>query len=132
MVACSESHEPGVVRRRWDGHGAGTAHIRVAQLVREDLQLVSREAIVVPQDVVVWGPAGALRPGQQEIKTHSQAQPWTFAPSLCAYLNTCMTAQVEIKLERMRDAGVNRSSCWNVPTLPDLSKNTGIRMNYYR
>ncbi len=70
MVSGTESHESGVVRRRWDGDGACAAHVCVAQLVGEDLQLVSRKAIVVPQDVVVWGSAGALRRGPQNV-THN-------------------------------------------------------------
>ncbi len=128
MVSGTESHESGVVRRRWDGDGAGAAHVCVAQLVGEDLQLVSRKAIVVPQDVVVWGPAGALRRGPQNVTPQAHGHEWMFAPSLWAHLDSCMTAQVEIKLERMRDACVDRSSCGNVPTLPDLSKNTRIRI----
>ena len=61
VVACAEGHQPGVVGGRGDGHGAGAAHVGVAQLVGEQLQLVRREAVVVPQDVVVGGPARALR-----------------------------------------------------------------------
>lgn len=37
-----------------------------------------------------------------------------------AHLNACVTAQVEVKLERMSDAGVHCSACWNIATLPNL------------
>ena len=50
----------GVVGRGGDGHGARAPHVGVAQLVRQDLQLVRVEAVVIPQHVVVGGPAGAL------------------------------------------------------------------------
>lgn len=53
MVAGTEGHEAGVVGWRWDGDRAGTAHVGVAQLVSEDLQLVGGETIVIPQDVVM-------------------------------------------------------------------------------
>lgn len=61
VVACSESHQPGVVRRRRDGDGASAADVCVAQLVGEELQLISGETVVVPQDVVVGGTTGSLR-----------------------------------------------------------------------
>lgn len=61
VVACSESHESGVVRRRWDGDGAGAADVRVAQLVGQELQLISSETVVIPEDVVMGGTTGSLR-----------------------------------------------------------------------
>ena len=61
VVACAESHQVGVVGRCWDGDRAGAAHVGVAQLVGEHLQLVRGEMVVVPQHVVVGGPAGALQ-----------------------------------------------------------------------
>lgn len=51
----------GVVGWRRDGDGAGTAHIRVAQLVSEQLELIRSEAVVIPQDVVVRRSACALK-----------------------------------------------------------------------
>ena len=61
VIAGSESHQPGVVGRSGDGDGAGAADVGVAQLVGEELQLVSSEAVVIPQDVVVGGTTGSLR-----------------------------------------------------------------------
>jgi len=60
MVAGTEGHQVGVVGWRGDGDRAGAAHVGVAQLVGEQLELVGGETIVVPQHVVVGGPAGAL------------------------------------------------------------------------
>ena len=60
VVAGAEGHETGVVGWRGDGDGAGAAHIGVAQLVGEDLQLIRGEAVVVPQHIVVRGAARAL------------------------------------------------------------------------
>lgn len=53
VVARSEGHEVRVVGGRGDGHRARTAHVRVAKLVRQALQLVRPEVVVVPQHVVV-------------------------------------------------------------------------------
>ena len=40
---------------------ACAAHISVAELVGETLQLVGCEVIIIPQDMVVGGAAGALQ-----------------------------------------------------------------------
>lgn len=71
MVPGSEGHQVCIVGRGRDGHGARAANVGVAQLVREDLQLVRREAIVVPQHVVVRRSACSLNPSmttQVEVK----------------------------------------------------------------
>ena len=76
VVACPEGHQAGVVGWRGDGDGAGAAHVGVAQLVGEQLQLVRREAVVIPQDVVVGGPAGALQEASEEVsENHILPQP---------------------------------------------------------
>jgi len=71
VVACAEGHQAGVVGGRGDGHGARAADVRVTQLVGEDLQLVRREAIVVPEDVVVRGPTGALKKHNTRTVSHT-------------------------------------------------------------
>ena len=53
VVAGAESHQVCVIGRGWNGHRARAAHVGVAQLVGQDLQLISCEAVVVPQHVVV-------------------------------------------------------------------------------
>lgn len=60
VVPCPERHQPGVIGWGRDGDRAGAAHVGVAELVREDLQLVRREPVVIPEHVVVGRPAGAL------------------------------------------------------------------------
>lgn len=73
VVACSESHQSGVVGRRRDGDGAGAADVGVAQLVGEELQLVRSETVVVPEDVVVGGTAGSLRTdGTPSARGHTE------------------------------------------------------------
>lgn len=67
MVAGTEGHQVGVVGRCRDGNWAGTAHIGVAQLVGEQLELVSSKTIVIPQYMVVGGPTGALRTKRDNI-----------------------------------------------------------------
>ncbi len=61
MVARAEGHQMRVVGGRRDGHGARAAHVRVAQLVRQHLQLVRVEVVVVPQHVVVRRARRALK-----------------------------------------------------------------------
>lgn len=61
VVARPEGDQVRVVGGRRDRHGARAAHVRVAQLVREALQLVRAEVVVVPQHVVVGGARSALR-----------------------------------------------------------------------
>ena len=60
MVAGSEGHQVGVVGRGRDGDGPGAPDVGVAQLVGQLLQLVSIEMIIIPENVVVAGPGGAL------------------------------------------------------------------------
>lgn len=60
MVSRSERHQSGVVCRGWDGDRAGAAHVGMAQLVREDLQLIRGEPVVIPEHVVMGWPARTL------------------------------------------------------------------------
>ena len=78
MVASTEGHQVGVVGWRGDGDGAGTAHVGVAQLVGEQLELIGREAVVVPQDVVVGGPTGPLGKADSRRYTYYTASIWGF------------------------------------------------------
>lgn len=50
-----------VVGRRRNGDGASAAHVRVAHLVGQLLQLVGGEAVVVPEHVVVRRTGSALK-----------------------------------------------------------------------
>ena len=60
VVPGSEGHQVCVVGGGWDGHRPGTAHVGVAQLVGEGLQLISCEVVLIPQHVVVRGTGCAL------------------------------------------------------------------------
>ena len=61
VVASSKGHQMSVVGRGRIGDGASAANVRVAQLVGETLELICRETVVVPQDVVVRGSTCSLR-----------------------------------------------------------------------
>lgn len=61
VVPRPECHQVGVVSRGWDADGASAAHIGVAELVGELLQLIGIKVVVIPQHVVVAGPAGTLQ-----------------------------------------------------------------------
>ena len=60
VVPGPEGHQVGVVGRGRDGDGPGAPDVGVAQLVGQLLQLVSIEVVIIPEDVVVAGPGGAL------------------------------------------------------------------------
>lgn len=60
VIPRSKRHQVSVVRRSRDGHATRTAYVRMTQLVRQLLELVRLETIVVPQHVVMGGPASAL------------------------------------------------------------------------
>ena len=94
VVAGAEGNEMGVVRRSRNGDAACAADVSVAQLVRQLLQLVRVEVIVVPQHVVVAGSARALDP--------------------------LVAAQVEVELGGVGDPDVHRRACRNVSALPTL------------
>lgn len=53
VVASAERDQVRVVRGRRYRDGPGAAHVRVAQLVRQALQFVRSEVVVVPQHVIV-------------------------------------------------------------------------------
>lgn len=72
MVTSAEGHQMGVVRRRGDGDGARAAHVGVAQLVGEELELITAEAVVVPQDVIVGRPARALQGDQRRLRPRTK------------------------------------------------------------
>lgn len=72
VVPGPEGHQVSIVGGRRDGHGACAAHVGVAQLVGEDLQLIGREAIVIPKHVVVRGPACSLKAGQRVRGRHGE------------------------------------------------------------
>ena len=60
MVSSSEGSQVGTVGRSWVGHTAVAARKQVTELVGDSLQLVSRVALVVMNDVVVTWLAGSL------------------------------------------------------------------------
>ena len=53
MVARSECNKVCIVCWRWDGHTARTADVRVTQLVRQHLNLIGVEVVVVPENMIV-------------------------------------------------------------------------------
>lgn len=55
-----ERHKMRVISWRWNWHGTGASDISVAQLIRQTLQFVRVEVVVVPQHVVMRWSARAL------------------------------------------------------------------------
>lgn len=50
----------GVVGRSWYGDTSSASDISVAELIGEDLKLVSCELIIIPENMVVRRPTGSL------------------------------------------------------------------------
>jgi len=94
VIPGSERHQMGVVGRSGNGNRSGTADIGVAELVGELLKLISVKRIVVPEDVVVAGPGGAL--------------------------DALVRTEVEVKLCWMSDGHVHSGSSRDVARLPRL------------
>ena len=61
VVPRPKRHQMGIVGWRWDADGASAAHVGVAELVGELLQLIGIKVVVIPQHVVVAGSACALQ-----------------------------------------------------------------------
>ena len=61
VVPCPERHQVGIISRGGDADRTSAAHIGVAKLVSELLQLICIKVVVIPQHVVVAGSAGALK-----------------------------------------------------------------------
>ena len=83
-----------VVGRRRDGDRSSAPHVGVTQLVRQLLQFVSLEPVVIPENVIVSWSGGSLDP--------------------------LVRAEVEVELCRVGDADVHRGARWNVPALAAL------------
>lgn len=94
VVPGPEGHQVSVVCRRRDGHGACAAHVGVTQLVGEDLQLVGREAIVIPEHMVVRGPACSLKAGQRVRGRHGPEGPGLTCPGVLRSRASARSASV--------------------------------------
>ena len=94
VVAGPEGHEVGVVGGGGDGDGPCAAHVGVAQLVGQLLQLVRAQAVVVPEAAVVARAGGAL--------------------------DALVRAQVEVELGGVRDAHVHGGAGRDVAALAAL------------
>ena len=102
VIARAEGDEMRVVGRRRDGDATRAAHVGVTQLIRQHLQLVGVEVIVVPQHVVVRRTRRALDAG--------------------------VAAQVEVELGGVSDADVDRRARRDVAALANL-KQVSIHFN---
>ena len=60
VVPGPDGHQVGVVGGGGDGDTPGASGVGVAQLVSQLLELISAEAVVVPETAVVARPRGAL------------------------------------------------------------------------
>ena len=83
-----------VVGRCRDGDRSSAPHVGVTQLVRQLLQFVSLEPVVIPENVIVSWSGGSLDP--------------------------LVRAEVEVELCRVGDADIHRSAGGDVPALAAL------------
>lgn len=61
MIPGSEGNQVCVICWCRDGNWTSTAYVRMTQLVGKNLQLIWRETIVIPEDVVMWRSACSLK-----------------------------------------------------------------------
>ncbi len=94
MIPGPEGYQVSVVGRRGDADTPGASDVGVTQLVRQSLDVVRYEGVVIPQDVIMRGSGGAL--------------------------DASMTAQIEVILCGVCDHRVHRGSRRNVATLAYL------------
>lgn len=80
VVPCPEGHQVGIVCGGGVRDAPCAAHISVAELVGETLQLIGCEVIIIPQDMVVGGAAGALQRDNTYIDNSSRGH-YTELPS---------------------------------------------------
>lgn len=60
MVSGPERHQVGVICGGRYRYAPGTPDVSVAHLISEHLQLISREVVVVPENMIVAGSTCAL------------------------------------------------------------------------
>jgi len=84
VISASECDQVSVVGRGRDGDRSGTAHVGVAQLVGQLLQLVSLKPVVIPENVVVSWSGGSL--------------------------DSLVRAEIEVELCRMGDPNIQTNS----------------------
>lgn len=92
VVPGPERHKPGIVRGSWNRDRPRTADVGVTQLVRQQLEFVCGKTVVVPQDLVVGGPAGSLRRTEERSAAeHQQTLQWHLkaVPSVSALKSEC-------------------------------------------
>ena len=125
----------GVVGGGGDGDGPGAAHVGVAQLVGQLLQLVRVEVVIVPEHVVVARPRGALDTCTHagvSIKACYLLLPIVYLHYFKIFLYkykyaknsrsgpTLMRAQVEVELRGVGDADVHGGAGGDVAALAAL------------
>lgn len=129
----------GIICRRRYRDRAGAAHVSVAQLVSQTLELVCKVNMILVVTTMVmvmvnWTPLKSTyrlrigcRPKEHDNETDglcpesdiSIDQEVRGQPSI-TYLNTRVRAQVEIKFSRMSDSHIDGSAGRDVPTLANL------------
>lgn len=112
VVSGSEGDQVSIVSWSRDGYTSSAANVSVAELVGENLQLVSIEAIVIPQHMIVRRTTCTLQTRTVSHYSHPQV--------LYSHLNTSVTAQVEVKLGGVSDPHVDGGTCRDVTTLTNL------------
>ena len=118
-----------VVGRSRYGDRSGTAHVGVAQLVRQLLQLIS------------FKPVGGKVRLEPDCRAVMQSQPVVIPENVVVSwsggsLDSLVGAQIEVELCRMRDPNIHRGSGRNVPALSALfllvsAEQSGEREKHY-
>lgn len=76
MIPGSEGNQVCVICWCRDGNGTSTAYVRMTQLVGKNLQLIWRETIVIPEDVVMRRSACSLKADHTRSVSASKTSPY--------------------------------------------------------
>lgn len=106
-----ERNKMSIISWRRNGYRSRTSHIRMTKLIRQALQLIRVEVVVIPQNVIMWWTTRTLRELNYRKLISSTMR---VKAKVDTHLNTLMTAQIEVELGWMCNANIDCCTRWNI------------------